>query len=103
LAEHLVEGESEPLDSFASESVNHLRLLSYDDGCAHEILHCGLGLAGEGEFAQFAVVLLRLGGSLGVEAVVGHQALQLLVLLFAQVGYRLPHLNYNRTILHRIT
>jgi hypothetical protein len=50
-----------------------------------------------GEFPELAVVLLCLGGSIGVEGVLRDEAVQLLVLLFAEVGDGLPHLNYNRT------
>lgn len=45
------------------------------------------------DLADLAVIFLGFGGGLGVEVVQLEQALQTAVLLLAEVGYRLSHLN----------
>ena len=98
LAQHLIERQREPPDSFPSERVDNLCLFGDDDGSAHEVLHVVM-LKQMGQLSQLAVILLSFRWSLFVERVLRHQVVQLLALLFAKVSNGLSHLNYNRPIL----
>ena len=99
-ANNLIHGHVQPSYPLSSDTKQLLGLLGNEDRGFHEAVESdGFGRVG-GDSAELAVVFLGFGGGGGVQAELGEELLEGEILLFAEGGDGLFHLNYNRVGQH---
>ena len=96
--DHFVERYIERLNSFSIDGMHYLRFLCNYDCSSHHILDI-VDLLDDTvvDPSHFPVVFLCLRRGFTVDVMMHEQFLEQIILLFAEIGYRLLHLNYNRT------